>query len=477
MGLPELAWSASQARFKPGDKPRNIIHLVSDGTSWGTITLSDHLKRKLSQSGLAWLELYKHPDVARAFMDMRSLNSLVTDSAAASTSWGSGSRVKNGVLNMLPDGVKLKTLCQLFGELGWARGLVTTTEITHATPAGFSVNLPSRGDANSIAVQYLDQKIEVLLGGGRQYFDPAKRKDKWDLAARFQQEQYAVFNTAREFDRAAEDRSWLGLFASGHLPYSLDRKNSAKDLAEIPSLAQMTRRALGKLGRSPHFLLQVEGGRVDHAAHACDAAAAGWDMIAFDEALEVCLDYQRKDPETLIIVTTDHGTGGPGLSGADEDYGTNSKVIANLASTKCSIATMLSQIGKNTDLVKISRIIRDATGYAPNDAKTAVLSAFLAKKQSSLFSGLNSASAQLGQILGNHNGIGWVSGGHTSDYVPLMALGPGAELFQGFIKNTDVFSHYTNLTGIDYRNPKAKLGALSGPSAAEVEALDEYVVA
>ena len=477
MGVPELAWSASQARFKPGTKPRNIIHLVSDGTSWGTVTLSDHLKRKVTQSGLAWLELYKHPDVARAFMDMRSLNSLVTDSAAASTSWGSGSRVKNGALNMLPDGAKLKTLCQLFGEQGWARGLVTTAEITHATPAGFSVNEAKRDSGNAIAAQYLDQQIEVLLGGGRQFFDPAKRKDKWDLAARFKQENYAVCGTAQEFDRAPADRRWLGLFAGSHLPYTLDRKNSAKDLAEVPSLARMTHRALGKLSQSPHFLLQVEGGRVDHAAHACDAAGAGWEMIAFDEALEVCLDYQRKDPETLLIVTTDHGTGGPGLSGGDEDYGTHSKVINNLAGTKQSISAMLGLMGKEPSLVKITRVIRDATGYAPNDAKAAVLAAFLAKKQTSLFGGLNSASAQLGQILGNHNGIGWVSGSHTSDFVPLMAIGPGAERFQGFIKNTDIFRHYVDLAGIDYRNPEAKLASIGGPSASEVEALEEYVVA
>jgi alkaline phosphatase len=124
-------------------------------------------------------------------MNTRSLNSMVTDSSAASSAWGSGSRVVNGAVNVLPDGRLLTPLYTLFGEAGWKTALVTTAEITHATPAGFAVAIKSRGNSDGIAKRYLDRNIEVLLGGGRPFFDPKKRKDKRDLRAEFKLAGYA----------------------------------------------------------------------------------------------------------------------------------------------------------------------------------------------------------------------------------------------------------------------------------------------
>ena len=178
----------AEAALKPrraGQRPSQIIHLVADGMSMGTLTCADYLSQLTRQRGLTWMKLAQSPAAHIAWMNMRSLNSIVTDSSAASSSWGGGSRIVNGAVNVLPDGRHLRTLYSLFGEAGWKRGLVTTTEITHATPAGFASNQDSRGDAEGIAAQYLERRIDVLLGGGRKFFEAKDRKDKRDLKGEF----------------------------------------------------------------------------------------------------------------------------------------------------------------------------------------------------------------------------------------------------------------------------------------------------
>lgn len=421
------------------------------------------------QRGLRWFELFQRPDAAVTAMDMRSLNSLVTDSAAASTSWGSGSRVVNGALNVLPDGRELRPLAPLFKEAGWKRGLVTTTEITHATPAGFAANVSSRGDAEDIARQYLDLGIEVLLGGGRKFFEAARREDKVDLHGAFRERGYAVCQAATELADAPTDRPWLGTFASSHLPFSLDRDHDEKLRRTVPSLEQMTRRALEKLGRESRFLLQVEGGRVDHACHACDIAAAVREMVAFDEAIEVCLEFQQRFLDTLLVITTDHGTGGPALNGLGTAYGSSSPLFANLLRAQRSFEAFGGEIPKEPAATAVRQLLAEATGYDVPEAELQRFLEFLGGGWKPLFSGMNGKAMQLGQLLANYYGVSWTSGAHTIDYAPLLALGPGSSLFRGFQKNTDVFRHYTTLAGIDYRNPEVPLLAECAPAAAEVE--------
>ncbi len=474
VALPHLARGADATPARDGQQPRHIIHLVADGMSVGTLTCADHLSHLLRQRGLTWWELCRRPGTHTAWMNMRSLNSLVTDSSAASSSWGSGSRIVNGTVNILPDGRALKPLYELFGQAGWKRALVTTTEITHATPAGFAASGLKREAADFIAVQYLERGIEILLGGGQTFFDPAKRKDKRDLLADYRAAGYAVMNDAAALKSAPADKRWLGIFTPSHLPYTIDHVADPKALAAVPTLAAMTRRALEKLEREEHFIMQVEGGRVDHACHNNDAAAALRDQIAFDEAIDVCVEFQQRHPDTLLVMTTDHGNANPGLNGTGANYGNSSPLFANVKQVKSSFPEILKQLGKKENPAEIQAIIRDATGYDVPAEKAAAFAPFLAKKGRALYDIMSSPVIQLGQLLGNQLGIGWTSGSHTADYVPLAAVGPGAERFQGFIQNTDVFHHYLALAKIDFRNPEVPLLAECGPSAEDVEVAEAY---
>ncbi len=524
LGAPHIARSADVLLTQAGQKPKRIIHLVSDGMSLGTLTCSDQFALLNRNRGLAWMQLFRDPAAHHGLMNTRSLNSLVTDSAAASSAWGSGSHVTNGALNFLPDGRLLTPLYALFAQAGWARGLVTTAEITHATPAGFACATKSRSSSDIIASQYFEGKIDVLLGGGRPYFDPAKRRDKRDLRADFAAAGYCVVQDLAGLENAPVDTRLLGTFAEGHLPYSIDQMASAKLRASTPTIAQMTTAALNRLQRHDNFILQIEGARIDHAAHNSDAAAAIRDQLALDEALEACLAFQRRNPDTLLVVTTDHGNSNLGLNGMGPSYQQSSQRFAALGQIKAShpeILLQLEKVGVKTkapvvpgdpeDTLKegapmpepaaamsepgatplkltaavelttalqlepkaIIDIIADVTGYKMSTRRAALFSTVLAGNYQALYDQMNSPVSQLGQLMANRLGIGWTGNTHTSDYVPLIAIGPGAERFTGFLENTDIFTHYTALAGIDFKNPSVPLLAHDA-QAHDVEGIAAY---
>jgi alkaline phosphatase len=476
LAVPGTAVTLAGQPSATGGKPRHIIHLVSDGMSMGTLTCADQFSLLERRRPLAWTTLASRPWAIKGMVNTRSLNSLVTDSAAAASSWGCGARVVNGALNMLPDGRQLKNLYALLGDKGWTRGLVTTTEITHATPAGFAVNVEDRGQAERIAEQYLENKIEVLLGGGRQFFLESSRSDKRDLKKDFTLSGYQVLEDRAQLADAPAKGKCLGIFTRGHLPYTIDQRASLRLQTTVPTLAEMTAAALVRLEQERHFILQVEGGRVDHAAHGCDAAAAIWDQIAFDEALEVCLEFQKRQPDTLIVITTDHGNANPGLNGTGGGYGQSTSLFSNLARVRKSLSALEQDLraargddGISADAV--TDILGQATGYKVPKEKAALFARFLKGEHPPLYDQMNSLSAQLGQLLANHLGIGWTGTSHTGDYVIATAVGPGAHLFGGMLQNTDFFHHYLALAGIRFRNPELPLMAECGPSAAEAESM------
>lgn len=525
IGAPHIARSADQLLTQPGQKPRRIIHIVSDGMSIGTLTCSDLFSQSHRDRGLTWVKLLSDPRVRVGLMNTRSLNSLVTDSAAASSSWGSGSRVTNGALNVLPNGTLLTPLYELFGQHRWARGLVTTAEITHATPAGFAVATKSRENANIIAAQYLDRKIEVLMGGGNPFFSKSKRKDKRDLRGDFATAGYSVVRDLAGLEKARTDTPLLGTFADSHLPYTLDQFTNYKLRTSVPTLAQMTRAALTRLERHDHFILQVEGARVDHAAHNSDAAAAIHDQIALDEAIDLCLDFQKAHPDTLIVITTDHGNSNLGLNGMGGGYRQTPQRFKALAQIKASYPEILERLQKAGQKIKVPNpetdpedkldipdpmdkvvppgeekekekekekmasvyqvepkaiidIIGEATGYKMSARRAGLFAKVLRGEYQALYDQMNSAVSQLGQLMANRLGIGWTGNTHTADLVQVVAIGPGSEKFTGVIQNTDIFKHYTQLAGIDYRNPKLDLLAAADlEDVHDVEGIERYALA
>lgn len=173
---------------------------------------------------------------------------------------------------------------------------------------------------DEIADQYLQLRFDVMMGGGWDIFSADTRKDKKDLLAAYRDQRYAVVTSREELMQLPlSDAPLLGTFYEGGLPYSLDREKDKTFSEMVPTLAEMTQKAIERLSRNKNgFVMQVEAGKVDWAAHANDTAALLYDQVAFDEAVKVAVDFAEKDKETLVIITTDHGNANPGLFYGDK---------------------------------------------------------------------------------------------------------------------------------------------------------------
>uniref|UniRef100_UPI00286DFD66 alkaline phosphatase n=1 Tax=Flavobacterium sp. TaxID=239 RepID=UPI00286DFD66 len=348
--------------LKKNKKAKNIIFLVSDGMSSGTLNIADlYVNRKFGRSS-NWIQLYKDNLVSRALMDTSSASSIVTDSAAGSSAWGSGFKVNNGSICVGVNGEEYLPIWQKFKKVGKMAGCVTTVPITHATPSGFCVNSKSRKGQPEIAEKYLDINFDVMLGGGFEYFDTSKRTDKRDLFADFQKKGYQIVKTKEEMLTANNIKPILGIFGLEEaLPFELDRQTDDSLKKSFPSLAEMTQKAIDKMKDNPKgFVLQVEGGKVDWAAHSNDVGGLLYDQVAFDDAIKVAIDFASKDKETLVIITTDHGNGNPGII-----YGKNAdKNFDSLHNYKYSNERILNSIHNDTSVSQIREIIEFGNGKA-----------------------------------------------------------------------------------------------------------------
>lgn len=431
------------------NKAKNIILLVSDGMSTGTLNMADlYLSRKTGK-GSNWLGLYRENKVSRALMDMASASSIVTDSAAASSSWGGGARIKNGGLNIGLNGEPHLPIWQKFKAVGKKAGCVTTVPVTHATPAGFCVNQKSRNDQASIAEKYLKHGFDVLMGGGNEYFSPEKRKDKKDMYTAFANKGYHVAKSRNEMLSAPTNKPMLGVFSDNGLPYTKDRENNKELLENTPSLAEMTRKAIENLKDGPQgFVLQVEAGKVDWAAHGNDIAGLLYDQVAFDEAVQVAMDFAEKDKETLVIITTDHGNANPGVI-----YGKyandNFDSIQNYKHTN---EWILNGIGKESSINNIKERVEYANGFALTTEEAETLLSYYDSIQSEdgWYNPKHLPFRALAEIQKQHNSVGWISMQHSADYVELAMFGPGSQLLKPFIKNTDL--HYLMLEAAEVEN-------------------------
>ncbi|SFN94777.1 alkaline phosphatase [Chryseobacterium oleae] len=426
----------------PKKKAKNIIFMVSDGMSSGTLAMANLYSQNILGKNGNWMNLYQENKVSRALMDTASASSIVTDSAAASSSFGGGFRVKNGVLNVGANGEKYVPIWQKFKKAGKKTGCVTTVTITHATPAGFCVNSDSRNAESEIAEMYAEIGFDVMMGGGDEFFNPLKREDKKDVYALYKQKGYQVLKNKTDLKRTEKGKKILGIFNSGALPYSIDRTH-IPTLQSTPTLAEMAQTAIDQMkDHKEGFVLQIEGGKVDWAAHANDIAALIHDQLAFDEAVKTAIDFAEKDGNTLVIITTDHGNANPGtIYGADATKNFNS-----ISNYKYTNEYILNAIHPDFNLQKMKDWIYETNSIslADDDAKH-LLSFYsgLEKQEAGIYNYKKLPFKAYSDIQKKHNSVGWISMDHSGDYVEVAVYGPGKELLPAFIKNTDL--HYLML--------------------------------
>lgn len=448
---------------------RNVIFMVADGMSMGVPTLAQHFAERFESRDTTWYRMLadqkfrRELGVVDGLFATSSLTSLVTDSAAACSAWASGSRVINQSLNYLPDGTELTPIGQLLRGQGKRVGLVTTDKIVGATPTGFVISQADRSAYEDIAEKYVGA-ADVILGGGREYFDQAKRSDKRDVWSQFADPNfgYTRITNRDQLLKARKADQLVGLIADDLVPYTLDVKQSAQMQNEVPTLREMSEVAVEILNRGPNgFFVMIEGGRVDHAAHYNDAAAIIQEQLAFDEAVTSMVEWVSQRDDTLLIVTSDHGNSNPGLVGMGGGYLDSTKHFDQVAKVKASAGVILKEAKAqnptpdNPDaVVDVMKKYTDITLTRDEARQVAATLDKLSKPDEvNIFD--RSAVGMLGQVLTKYLGIGWVSTTHTSDHVLVNAIGPGAEHFAGLHHLTHAYDVIAAMSGIKHKNAVA----------------------
>ncbi len=405
--------------------------------STGTLNMADLLLQQKEGRHSTWVQLIRDQRVRRAFMDTASASSLVTDSAAGSSAWGCGIRVKNGSLNTGPNGEQYQPILQKFKSAGKSVGCVTSVQITHATPAGFCINSVSRS-MDEIPEKYLKEGFDVMMGGGTEVFSKDLRKDKQDFFKEFEGKGTLMVLNKEDMMSLQPGKPVLGVFCEGGLPYALDHVQDTALQAKIPTLKEMTLKAIELMKGNPKgFVMQVEGGKVDWGAHANDTGALLYDQIAFDETIKAVIDFAEKDKETLVILTTDHGNANPGLFG-----GKNMDRIMKFRHTNEWVLNGISV--KNSPAQVIERIeYAQGVVITPKEALS-LLENYAGLEENGLYNPKKLPYEKLAKMQSVHTGVGWASMSHSGDFVELAAFGPGSELLPPFVKNYELHNFMLN---------------------------------
>ncbi len=406
------------------ERPDSVILFIGDGFGPSQMTFARNF---LYGPGGGRLELESLP--VTALVSTWSASNSVTDSGAGATAIASGFKADNRYVGMTADGEVAKSISEIAQEKGWKVGYVTSTTVTHATPAAFYAHVLNRyTDEDLIAEQLFDHQPDVILGGGKSSFLPESegggRQDGRNLLAEAKQAGYTVWERGQNLDEPAPSKL-LGLFTNGHLYYTIDDRQYPEERRD-PSLERLTQLALDSLSsKSKPFFLMVEGGRIDHGGHDFDAASVALQTQAFDKAVAAALKFQKQHPKTLILLTADHATGGLAAGDAIDWDG--------LKRQNASVSAMADRIRGSEEG---AGMLNELTGYDD----------FTEQDADEVRQAIDGYTACriLGRKLAERTGVTWLpkigndTYGHTGEDVPLFAGGPGAERFQGILDNTDI---------------------------------------
>ncbi len=310
-------------------RANNVILLIGDGMG----KAHRDAGRLLAVGPFGALVMDTFPYAGMVCTSCADPEASVTDSAAAATALATGVKTYNGAIGVGLDGRPLPTVLELAKAVGKAVGLVTTCQVTDATPAAFAAHVEHRSDQSEIARQFIEETgVDIILGGGEDFWYPAgtpgafpdevtaeiderSRGTRGDLVARARALGYAYATTAAELGAARGPRL-LGLFANQEL--FRQKPEGAGDCYEpTVSLEQMTRKAIETLRRNPNgFFLMVEEAAIDRMAHQNNIPLALKGVRELDKAAAVAQAFAAREPDTLVIVTADHETGGLVFAGA-----------------------------------------------------------------------------------------------------------------------------------------------------------------
>ncbi|CFY08160.1 Alkaline phosphatase [Syntrophomonas zehnderi OL-4] len=474
--------------------PKYIFMFIGDGMAAVQVNSAQIYEGSNKHNNIALKELSFQDFEAAGYQTTQDATSFAPDSASTATSLSSGFKTWSGTIGLKPVGNKSgnkaenvnssevpQTIAErLKKEKDMKIGIVTTVTINHATPAAYYAHIPSRNDYYEIALQMADSGFDYF-GGGTINQPTGKNKDQKDAYKVMEEKDYTIARTKE--DILALNSQSGKVYAvtpvtqdSGAMPYAIDNKPG--DL----TLADFVKKGIDVLDNEKGFFMMVESGKIDWAGHANDAKANIGDVLAFDDAIEVAINFAKAHPdETLIIVTGDHETGGMTIGQATTGYDTAFDILDSQKISYVAFDEIINEMktkNPNLSFAEVMPIITENFGLVNNttgdisrkgqpsymtlelsDWEMARLETAFAETMSAnptdneetdlLYGGYNPLSVTLTHILNNKAGIGWTSYWHTGVPVPVYATGARAELFNGAYENTAIYDKLVEATNLN----------------------------
>lgn len=433
-----LALAVSLSAF--AQTPKYVFYFIGDGMGINHVQATNFYNRAMGQPEV---NFWNFP--VRSFITTYSINSLVTDSAAAGTALATGNKVKNGAISYDAEGNDLVSLAEMAKRSGFAAGVATSVGVNHATPAPYYGSAKSRNNYNELAEQLIASNIDFAAGSTIMTTKKSSMKSA-DFEKKAREAGINVF-IGKEEVKKVKGRVIM-LAPGGHFPYAIDRKDGDVRLADFTDAAINHLYSVSPKG----FFLMVEGGKIDGAAHSTDAANVVTEINDFCESIDLALAFYAKHPnETLIVVTSDHETGGF-VNGAGA-YKQSVELLANQKLSKNSLTSKIVKLQKNgadvswnevKNLLKTELGLWDKVEVSKEEEKVLTglyKDAFLdgnSKMEKDLYSSNQLIAAEAVRYLQEKSGVSFSFRSHSGGVVGLYAKGAKASELMNCKDNTDL---------------------------------------
>ena len=434
---------SSQISRVTNGAPKYVFLFLVDGGGPTHLEIARQYRQHINNEGMVIIDKIM-TEGSVGVMTTHAANSLSTDSAAAATAMASGCKAKIGALGVCADGTVAVSAMEIARRRGMKLGLATNSTIYDASPAAFVCHVPNRKDYTAILRRYLEMAPDILLGGGLDQFLPkgqfgSQRTDDSDLISEFTKLGYQSVTNLPQLQRASSGKV-LGLFNLLEMNFELDR-----DKQNEPSVFDLTEAAIRLLHGPRGFFAFIETENIDRASHANDIASVIHDYREFDRAVGLAYEFYRKYPrDTLIIVASDHESGGLGMTLALKDLSStkgNNQVAGILDDFKklqrieISLQKAAKQLGPNPTTTAVDKLMAEhfpGFNLAPEFREKVVNSQLMSR---TIFA--EPVSNALGMMVANNTQIYWQNTAHSNHPVLVAALGVGAERFKGYYDNAD----------------------------------------
>lgn len=439
--------------------PKNIIMIVGDGMGPAYTAAYRYYNDAPATAGIEPSIFDKHY-VGSSSTYPAKVSGYITDSAAAATALATGVKTYNDAISVDVTKKPLLTVLEWAKQQGKRTGVVVTSQINHATPASYLSHNENRNNYNAIADSYIDNgiKADVYFGGGWKYFI---REDR-NLVNEFKAAGFQYIDDYKELSTLTLDKPVLGLFGDSGLPWALDDK-------EHHRLSLMTEAATKQLTNANGYFMLIEASQIDWAGHGRDIGAAMAEMDDLAQTITFLEEYVAKNPDTLVVLTADHSTGGLsiGRKTAKSNKDIHSKYLwqPEILRTLPLSPQAFAKNFANNDL-SLQQVNETLKFEISSDDMTLLLQSKQAGiKRMNAYQHLSEQQKKakwppkaedpiliaIKKIIDIKTNTGWGSishsGTHTAVDVPVYAFGKGSEQFNGQIDNTDIAKKIFTLLG------------------------------